>query len=43
VVSLSSLFRIAAVAMVVMGLLALVVARQQRPSSEVSVSPVTSS
>jgi MFS transporter, FHS family, glucose/mannose:H+ symporter len=42
-VSLPALFRIAALAMVVMGLLALVVARQQRPSSELSVSPATSS
>jgi predicted MFS family arabinose efflux permease len=41
-VSLPALFRIAAVAMVVMGLLALVVARQQRPSGELSVSPATS-
>ena len=43
VVSLPSLFRIAALAMVVMALLALVVARQQRPSSELSVSPATTS
>ena len=43
VVSLPSLFRIAAVAMVVMAVLALVVARQQRPSSELSVSPATAS
>jgi MFS transporter, FHS family, glucose/mannose:H+ symporter len=43
VVSLPSLFRIAAVAMVAMAVLALVVARQQRPSSELSVSPVTTS
>lgn len=43
VVSLPSLFRIAAVAMVVMAVLALVVARQQRPSSELSVSPATTS
>ena len=43
VVSLPTLFRIAALAMVVMALLALVVARQQRPSSELSVSPATTS
>ncbi len=41
VVSLSALFRIAAVAMVLMGVLALLVARQQRPSGELSVSPTT--
>ena len=41
VVSLPSIFRIAAMAMVVMALLALLVARQQRPSSELSVSPAT--
>ena len=37
------IFRIAAIAMVVMALLALLVARQQRPSSELSVSPATAS
>ena len=42
-VSLPSLFRIAALAMVVMAMLAVVVARQQRPSSELSVSPATTS
>jgi predicted MFS family arabinose efflux permease len=41
VMSLSALFRLAAVAVVFMGLLALVVARQQRPSSELSVSQAT--
>jgi MFS transporter, FHS family, glucose/mannose:H+ symporter len=41
VVSLPGLFRMAAAAVVVMGLLALVVARRQRPSSALSVSPVT--
>ncbi len=39
VISLPSLFRIAAIAMAVMALLALSVARQQRPSSDLSVSP----
>jgi MFS family permease len=43
VVSLPALFRIAASAMVVMAMLALLVARQQRPSSELSVSPATTS
>jgi MFS family permease len=41
VVSLPALFRLAALAVVVMGLLALVVARQQRPSSELSVPQAT--
>jgi MFS transporter, FHS family, glucose/mannose:H+ symporter len=41
VVSLSALFRIAALAMVLMGILALLVARQQHPSGELSVSPAT--
>ncbi len=43
VVSLPAIFHIAAIAMVVMALLALLVARQQRPSSELSVSPATTS
>ena len=41
VVSLAALFRLTAVAVVVMGLLAVVVARQQRPSSELSLAPAT--
>ncbi len=41
VVSLPALFRVAAAAVAVMGLLALLVARQQRPSSALSVSPAT--
>ncbi len=40
-VSLSALFRIAAAAVVIMAFLALVVARQQRPEKEPSVSPAT--